>query len=92
MLLPSVYQCTDRCEALLVSPSKFLPSMYTIRGLRAAQGLIFLDILSAESWLYENKIELKDHMKIKAAEVIYYGGALKSKTTEEIMLDRKNTG
>jgi len=72
--------------------SKFLPDVYTIRGLRAAQGLIFKDVFSAQRWLKEKGLELKDHWSIEPAEVIYYGSNLTSdmKTTEDAQkaLDR----
>lgn len=72
-----------------MSPSKFLPSVYTIRGLRAAQGLIFLDDRSAYEWLRKTLPEgLPEHVKVLPAEIIYYGGHLDSKSMEEIQRER----
>ena len=72
-----------------MSPSKFLPSVYTIRGLRAAQGCIFLDPRSAFSWLRERFPEgIPEHVSVKPAEVIYYGGHLSSKSTEDLQRER----
>lgn len=72
-----------------MSPSKFLPSVYTIRGLRASQGLVFLDPRSAQAWLKENLPEgIPEHVQVVPAEVIYYGGHLDSKTTEDIQRER----
>jgi hypothetical protein len=60
-----------------MSPSKHLPSVYTIRGLRAAQGYIFLDPRSAQRWLRDNLPEgIPEHVRVEVAEIIYYGGAL----------------
>lgn len=72
-----------------MSPSKFLPSVYTIRGLRAAQGLIFLDPLSAQGWLHREFPEgIPEHVQVLPAEIIYYGGSLPAKTTEDITNER----
>lgn len=69
-----------------MSPSKFLPSVYTIRGLRAAQGLVFLDPRSAQAWLRQKLPEgTPEHVTVEVAEIIYYGGALPAKSTEELV-------
>lgn len=73
-----------------MSPSKFLPSVFTIRGLRAAQGLVFLDDTSARDWLRFNEIHMGEHIRILPAEVIYYGGGLGSKTTEDLIRERNS--
>ena len=73
------------------SPS--LPSVYTIRGLRVAQGLVFLDPRSAQQWLDANIPQgYAAHVTIEPAEVIYYGGSLGGASTEDlqqIKLSRK---
>lgn len=72
-----------------MSPSKFLPSVYTIRGLRAAQGFVFLDQGSALSWLHRTLPEgIPEHVVVDRAEIIYYGGHLDSKSTEDIQRER----
>lgn len=73
--------------------SKFLPSLYTIRGLRAAQGVIFKDPLSARRWMEEQGIVPAEHVKVLPAEVIYYGSNLKvdMKTTEEVVWPQGRT-
>ena len=72
-----------------MSPSKYLPSVYTIRGLRAAQGLIFLDTRSALAWLRREFPEgIPEHVQVLPAEIIYYGGSLPAKTTEDIQRER----
>jgi len=69
--------------------SKNLPSVYTIRGLRAAQGFIFLDPASANSWLRQRFPEgVSDHVTIDVAEVVYYGGALGGSTTEDLQQNK----
>lgn len=73
---------------------KHLPSLYTIQGLRAAQGFIFLDRLSAKQWLRDTlgtPLEtLSPHVVIKPADVIYYGSNIQyeMKTTEDIQKER----
>jgi hypothetical protein len=72
-----------------VSPSKFLPSVYVIKGLRAAQGLVFLDTRSALQWLTRTLPEgIPEHVGVDVAEIIYYGGHLDSKSTEDIQRER----
>lgn len=65
--------------------SKNLPSVYTIRGLRAFQGLVFLDRISAQQHLnHAIPGDLPEHVTIEPAEVIYYGGSLGGATTEDL--------
>lgn len=70
--------------------SKHLPSLYTIRGLRVAQGLIFKDPLSAHRWMKENLDHIPGHVTVEPAEVIYYGSnlSLDMKTTEDIQKEK----
>jgi len=71
--------------------SKFLPDVYTIRGLRAAQGFIFKDVFSAYQWLNENlKCEWPEHIKVLPAEVIYYGSNLTvdMKSSEQMLKEK----
>jgi hypothetical protein len=70
--------------------SKHLPDVYTIRGLRAAQGYVFRDPLSAVRWLKDRGLTPTDHILILPAEVIYYGSNLTvdMRTTEQITLDK----
>ena len=57
--------------------SQFLPEIYTIRGLRAAQGFVFKDPLTAKQWLKEQGLtEIPFHIQILPATVIYYGSNL----------------
>lgn len=72
--------------------SKNLPSVYTIRGLRAAQGFIFLDPASAHSWLRQRFPEgVSAHVSIEVAEVVYYGGALGGASTEDLQQIKLNS-
>jgi hypothetical protein len=69
----------------MIGASRFLPSVYTVRGLRAAQGLVFMDSLSALQWLAQKLPEgIPEHVTVEPAEVIYYGGALASHSTEDL--------
>lgn len=72
----------------MIGYSKFLPSVFTIRGLRAAQGFVFMDEGSAWQWLRNNVPDAAEHVTVAPAEVIFYGGALGGKTTEDIMKER----
>lgn len=71
--------------------NKHLPSLYTIRGLRVAQGLIFKDPLSAHRWMNETLHHIPDHVTVEPAEVIYYGSnlSLDMKTTEDIQKEKQ---
>ena len=65
--------------------SKHLPSVYTIRGLRTFQGLVFLDKHSAQQYLnHAIPGDLPEHVTIEPAEVIYYGGSLGGASTEDL--------
>jgi len=71
-----------------------LPDVYTIHGLRAAQGFVFKDRLSAKRWLRETLgtplEDLPSHVVIRPAEVIYYGSNLTvdMKTTEQVRKEK----
>lgn len=69
--------------------SKHLPDVYTIRGLRAAQGVVFKDPLSAVRWLLDRELEPNEHIQILPAEIIYYGSNLTvdMRSTEEVRKD-----
>lgn len=71
-----------------MSNSKFLPSVYTIRGLPAASGCVFLCPRSAARWLRERGYQ--GDFEIAPAEVIYYGSDsnMQMKTTEDLIRER----
>ena len=72
--------------------SKFLPDVYTVRGLRAAQGFIFKDVFSAYQWLKEfyGGAQWPEHIEVLPAEVIYYGSNLTvdMKSSEQMLKEK----
>lgn len=72
-----------------MSPSKFLPSVYHIKGLSAAEGMVFLDVTSAQLWLEANGYPVRN-FRIGVSEIHYIPSLADCQmgTTEESIAER----